>query len=393
MAKPVLDVYLDQSVYSRMVAESGREWGKSAVGSVVSEAQQAKKALVWVHPTHVIETVQASDLALRRDIASVMLDITECRRMGYGHEAETVSEFFDFLEQFAPGSVNRVYYKYHADLSRHIYLGALAFVAFNGATQRSDVIDRLKRHKTVNRLLHARWAADPDNWVARMIDAVEQYKTVPESTLEDFSTRSIEDLEVEIANLELAVRSIATRTRMKLDQNRAQIARTYGAVEVGKYLTWFLPLPMELELTFSFPRIIAAWPSLISKTGAPSLPKEVVMASPQEQVCSTVVTTGVLRAAIQAAASAGLMTTYIGFEVILRELQRMANNGEVPKGSLTFDADHAGALKRFDVVMTHDVGLAASLRTMAGSLTRMTRGTWSPAVCEDAAQLRKLLSL
>jgi uncharacterized protein YaiI (UPF0178 family) len=69
-----------------------------------------------------------------------------------------------------------------------------------------------------------------------------------------------------------------------------------------------------------------------------------------------------MQSAIRAAASVGLMTTFIGYEVILRELQRLTNNGEVPKGSLTFDADHAGALKRFSVVVTHDVGLAASLR-------------------------------
>lgn len=116
-------------------------------------------------------------------------------------------------------------------------------------------------------------------------------------------------------------------------------------------------------------------------------------ADPEEQLTNPKVADIVLRHLLRAAAMVGLPTMTAGYEVILRELQRLANKGKIPKGSLTFDADHAGAVTRFNVIVTYDQGLASSLKTLSKKLDLASGGGVKPIICENAKQLRKALKL
>jgi uncharacterized protein YaiI (UPF0178 family) len=102
-------------------------------------------------------------------------------------------------------------------------------------------------------------------------------------------------------------------------------------------------------------------------------------------------TTLVVEHAIRAAAQRGLMTTYLAFQVIVREMQRGMNNEELPTGGLTFDAEHAVALKKYNVVVTHDTWFTNTLKAMTGKVEAYTGGKFRPEVATNAKQLREAL--
>ena len=99
----------------------------------------------------------------------------------------------------------------------------------------------------------------------------------------------------------------------------------------------------------------------------------------------------VIEFAIRAAARQGLLTTSLAVQVILREMQRCMNNVDLPTGGLAFDADHGAALKRHDIVITHDTGFANSLNAMANKLSHDTGGKWRPQIVMTAEQLERAL--
>lgn len=98
-------IYLDQSVYGYMLDQSPHDWRSSDFGRVLTAANGAGKALVWASPTNVIETMQCTDVNRRKELALMMLDLTDSRRMSWGVEYETIDDFFAFLEVFCPGAI------------------------------------------------------------------------------------------------------------------------------------------------------------------------------------------------------------------------------------------------------------------------------------------------
>ena len=386
------DVYLDQSVFSQIVAGVGTNWRRHEFGAVVSTAADSGKGEVWVSPTHVVETVQA-DEARRRSLAQVMLEMIDSRRMGIGADGQLVREFFEFIERCAPGGVQRVYVDYHLKTGRQIALGALGLIAATGTSSAGGIVDQLKKHKAINRLMYARFAADPEGVLKQMIKAVDELGTTPQAPLENFDARTTEDINVEADGLVTKIKGIAKDVRRKLDSNRATVSRAYGASEVARYLRESLPLPMELALSFRCPRIIDAWPTIHKLSGGESLPKDIVLAPEDKKVASPDVVIPVIRASVRAAARMGLITGTVAYSVILRELQRMVNDKDIPSGSLTFDADHAAALTWCSVVVTRDEEFAKSLKTIAAELERSCGGQWNPKVCTTSEQLSKALGL
>ncbi len=383
-------VYLDQSVFSQIVSGVGTDWRRHEFGAVVSKAQSAGKGEVWVSPTHVVETIQAEE-ARRKELALVMLEMIESRRMGIGADGQLVREFFQFLEASAPGCVEHARFEHNLETSRRIMLGALGLIAATGTASAGGIADDLKKHKAINRLLYARFAADTDGVLDKMTKAVEELATLPFASLENFDSRTTADIDAESDALVLKTKGIAKDVRRKLDSNRRDISRVYGAFEVSRYLQQYLPLRMDLELSFRCSPIINAWPTIQRLSGCESLPKDVALAPEPKRIASPDVVYPVIRASVGAAARMGLLTGTVAYSVILRELQRMVNDKDIPSGSLTFDADHAAALTWCSLVVTRDAEFAKSLKTIAAELDKATGGQWSPRICTTPEQLAKEL--
>jgi hypothetical protein len=64
--RPPLNIYLDQSVYGSFRNESPADWRRSGLAQLLLEAQRKQRAQVWASPTNVMETLQATDLGVRR---------------------------------------------------------------------------------------------------------------------------------------------------------------------------------------------------------------------------------------------------------------------------------------------------------------------------------------
>ena len=84
----------------------------------------------------------------------------------------------------------------------------------------------------------------------------------------------------------------------------------------------------------------------------------------------------------------GQHTTYRGYQVILLKRQQCINDKKVPTGGLTFDADHAGALKAFPIIVTADGRLAGNLKSMCNIVSKFTGGVHDPIVVMNAKQLK-----
>ena len=384
-------VYLDQSAFSDMLDAQGG-WQRSELGQVLIAAREADKAVVWAGPTNVIETIQATDPARRRALASLILDLIDAKRMWWGHEFEAVEDFFLFLTASAPDAVLfRQYFEHHGEVARQVWLGGLGLVAATGGTHLGVVVEALRRTKAINRLIHARFALDPGEWVDRMVAAVRELKTTAADPLADVEKMTNDEIEDEISRLAAGARKLDKVGLGKLNKHREQIAQAYGGIEIGQMLRGIFTLPMDIQLTFNIPHIVSRWPELQRKTGCESLPQDIRQASPEALAADPAIARTVIELAIRAAARRGLMTTFLGQQVILREMQRAMNDKDVPTGGLTFDADHAAALVRHEVFITHDEWLAASLKTLAGSIEKETAGHWRPAVVTNAKQLRAVL--
>jgi uncharacterized protein YaiI (UPF0178 family) len=176
-----------------------------------------------------------------------------------------------------------------------------------------------------------------------------------------------------------------------LDKKRNLIAQAYGGIEIGSILQSVFRLPLELTLTFDVPEIVAAWPQIQLATNCEGLPSNILSADLSTLVGDEIAHS-IIAHAIRAAARRGLMTTFLGVQVIVREMQRCMNAVALPTGGLAFDADHAAALKRHHVVVTLDEWFANSLNAMTKKLEELTGNKWKPEIITTANQLQRVLS-
>ena len=100
---------------------------------------------------------------------------------------------------------------------------------------------------------------------------------------------------------------------------------------------------------------------------------------------------GTLIHCIQATSSEGLLTGYLAYQVIMLELQRCINSKKLPTGGLIFDADHAAALIRFEIIVCQDTGFSNSLKTLSTKVSQKTEGQWQPQIVSNAKQLEKAI--
>jgi len=385
------NVYLDQSAYGRML-DGASDWRQSEIGSVLARAQKAGEAQVWAGPTNVIETIQATQTDRRKALALMMLELIDVKRIWWGHEFEAIDDFFGFLRRFVPDAIRLPeYVEHHSTVSRQTWLGVLGLAAAVDGPHFGPVAEDLRHTKAVNQLLHAKFALAPDEWVAKMIAAAERLETTEEDPISDLTSLSTQQIIDEIDRLSKEGQKLTRWATQRLEKKRDTIAKAYGGIEVGSVLQAVFRLPLEIPLIFNVPQIVTHWSRVQEATGCESLPREIREGEPAELAGNASMAIVVVQHAIRAAARKGLMTTSLGVQVIVRELQRCMNNVQLSTGGLAFDADHAAALKRHDVVVTHDNWFANSLKAMANKLEIDTGGKWRPQIVMTAKQLGEAL--
>ena len=385
---------MDQNVYSHILDAEKADWRQGELATLLLAAAKSDKGQVWAGPTNVIETLQTTDVGRRRELAMMMLELIDARRMWWGHEFEAIQDFYHFLETFAPQAIRYdTYFQHHGTTARQIWLGALGLVAARGVLNDDRVIANLKRTKLVNRLIHARIATNPASWIEQMIAATDELKASEKDIFQAIDALSEEQMEAEITQLAEQARKIGKDSLKQLNENRDRIARAYGAFEVGLLMRSICTLPMEIELTFNIPHLVARWPEMQKKLKCEPLPEYIRTAPEDKLFADSKIIYDTLRLAIRAAARAGLLTGYLGYQVILRELQQCMNDKVIPTGGLTFDADHAAALARHHIFVCQDVKLAESLKTMAKKIYEWTHGQWNAQVVSSPKQLGKALGM
>ena len=388
-SKP-LKIYLDQNIYGHMLDECG-DWKRSEIGLIVNGAQEDKTGQVWVGPAHVLETVQCEDETRRKKLAMTMLEVVEARRMWWGHEFEALQDFCNFLKVIAPKALRfHEYLEYHRETLRQLYLGGLGLIASVGTEKFMGAMKKLKRGKTICRLLHARFAVDPDNWITKVLDVVDNWKTTNENTFAEIEEMSDEQMEQEISSSYSQIQKFGKKGLATLVKNRRTIAKRYGAFEIGAILDSVLNLPMEMALVFDLGNIREGLILLQKNSGYSLLTKEVLEANVLDLIQSQNLR-ALMHGAMKAASYPGVLTTELSYETVLMELQQKLASKEIPGGGLTFDADHSSALVMFDVFVTEDEGFAGNLRTLAKEVSRRSGGVHCPEIAANPKQLRDIL--
>ena len=150
-------------------------------------------------------------------------------------------------------------------------------------------------------------------------------------------------------------------------------------------------MPFELQFVFDIPHIVNKWPEFQSKLGCPPLPSEVLQADSVKLRSDAHLVQTVLQRAIFAAAKVGLITTEISHQAVLLDLQKCINDKKLPTGGLTFDGDHASAIKRFNVFICQEISLTESLKTIAHMVEDRSKGQHKPQIVSTASQLSQVI--
>jgi len=149
-AKPI--VYLDQNVLSVMARAPGG-WRASDHGQVLKDFPEAEP---WISPSHVVELVLHPDDARRTEMANMMLDMTDTRRIAPDYAFEVIEGFMQTLEKACPNIlVSRAYLDAAINPTSQLFLAALALMA-TGRPPRSEVVESVTRRKVENRWLACR---------------------------------------------------------------------------------------------------------------------------------------------------------------------------------------------------------------------------------------------
>jgi len=381
-------VYLDQSAFSDIAHQT------TSLGTLLREAIARGVAEVWAGPAHMMETAQVQDAAFRSKLARTILDFIGGRRLWRGDEYEAVAHFMDTLDALVEGAVRtRIYFNHHAGTSARVALGALGLLASGHTPDLHSVVERLRRTKLTSQVLHARFAVDPDTFARELRRTVEEGLVTDKDLFADLDKLSLADLERERVELLERAHRLSKGARSSLEKRRDLICRSYAALSVGEMLDHTLPLPIEQDATFDIPRLVNAWPDFQRATKAPSLPKEIAIETNVSALHDPAVTRIVLQQALRGFVEDPNPLPYIGQQVVLRELEYRLNQGQIPTGGLTFDAQHGPAAMVFDIVVVRDKALRRGLRAIAGWIERSTNGRSKPAIVDSDDEVRRVLSL
>jgi hypothetical protein len=270
----------------------------------------------------------------------------------------------------------------------------LALLACPENLELETIIGAATYNKTVSRLLHARFAADPDKFVSYVQKTIEGMEITKGDPFADLNKVTITDMENEISSLSLKFQKLSKKALQRLNDNRQSWACAYGAMEIGRLLETIFDLPLELMLMLNITPVVRNWDGIKKSLGwKRSIPKEIATADEKMLLSETGVFRTVLQEMVFAATKAPLISSRVGYEVIFRELQRCFNQKKVPTGGLAFDADHSAAVCCFDVILSNDEMLVGSLKTLSGMVSEQSKGVLQPSVITTAKEVERALRI
>src|SRR5690606_35576966 len=109
---------------------------------------------------------------------------------------------------------------------------------------------------------------DPDGFVDRVIDCAENYKVTSKDIWEEFDNKSLQALIDEMEQNEGNSVKMSKNTKAKLQKKQSEIARVYGASELGPALLSVFPHVMYIASTFNIPAIKKYWGKIVGNPGA-----------------------------------------------------------------------------------------------------------------------------
>jgi len=378
-----LKIYLDQNVYSHLL-DTG-SWQQQPITQILIAARDKRIAEVWISPTNVMETSQASDPSRKRELASMMLQLSSAKRMILSSDFLVIEQLAAFLNGIVPNSFrSEPYFSYYKKQAQLIWLGNLALLA-TGFSEPGPATNMILRMKLESQVIHARLLADPDNTIKMIIDGVRSHATTHEIDPLGLTKLTDDQIKQEISSLSFKMRPPSDTTMRFLQRNRAEICTAYGAVDIGGAIHGIFKLPFDLELTFDTPAIIASWSKFQQNFQVPPLPEDIVKLSPLEQRTDRDVAIMVLNSVIRAVANAYLPTISVGYYSLMRELEICMNQGRLPTIGAVLDVDHSTSAVYFDVIVCQDVALAENLKSFVKQLPCEIH------IISNAHQLAKLL--
>lgn len=371
-AKPV--VYLDQNVLSAMARAPGG-WRGSDHGRVLIDFPEAES---WISPSHVVELVLHPDGARRTEMANMMLEMTDSRRIAPDYAFEVIEGFMQTLEKACPNIVvSRAYLDAAINPTSQLFLAALAMMA-TGRPPRSDVVESVTRRKVENRWLRAEAGADPDAWLDKVEDAARNLTLMHGEPRPELAGKTLAELATEIRAFEDQAERISDRTR--LIKLTPIIVRAYAVGDVFEALgATFEKLPGDLIFTFNFAALANVWTTeFVHKRGCAPLPAGTQLLEHATWMIAEAAKSfwrpenGTIVAA--EIAQGVIIGHYLerlnerGRERKKR-LEHERKTAQLPTDSLTFDADHASlALRRADVFVTLDENLREISSKLAAGL-------------------------
>lgn len=130
------------------------------------------------------------------------------------------------------------------------------------------------------------------------------------------------ELTREIATCQAAAASVPKQdikdALSRIQKHRKEVARVYGAIDIGMALQSLFKLPCDLELTFNAEALVNYWHLLQAATGIGPLPAVVTSVPPAQLRGDRVALINILNAAIEAAANVDLAAASIGYYALLR---------------------------------------------------------------------------
>lgn len=382
----MLSVYLDQSAYSQFLNSSPKDWRQAPIAKELIALKEEGICQVWPSPTNVLETAQAA--TRRQTLAQSMLFLSDAKRMWYGNEFERVREFLDFVSIYAPGFVREPkFFNERKIAARRTWIGALALLASQEEYDLSGLIDSLGHIKTTSRLIHARMAINPESAIETIVENVQAHAVTTENVFEPYENMTIPQMEAEISRLEGGFRKLGKKDLQLLNKQRESLSANYGAMEIGRLLQSIFTLPNELIFMLNVIPVVRNWDKFRQDFGCAPLRKEIQTATDTDLLINMEFMREVLQQTIYAAGKAGLASSAIGYDIVFREIQRCLNDKTIPTGGLTFDMDHAAAILRFPIIISHDEKLVESLKTWSKKLGQQTKGEHEPSIVSNAKQL------
>jgi hypothetical protein len=383
-------LYLDQNVFGHMLDEGGGDWRKSPMGAEIEAAATSDWGFVWLSPTHGVETILATDPQRRRQLAQVMLEVAGFARMWHGYDVDIVLDFIGFLRSLSARCIcdDKFVHRAEVDAAR-VWLGNLGLVAA-GAPPSALAVDEIRRLKLQNRLLHARFAVDPNNWVDEMIKVTRSWRTTRADVFAPLDAMSTQQIEEEIEALRKNFAKLDKKHFDRLNKERKAIASAYGALDAGGAIKSLFDPPLLMSLTFDTDALVQDWLTLQVKRKLPSLPKDVVQATPTQRRVDLELQAAILETAMQAWSSLPPLTALVSYESVLRELQRRLNDRDLPTPGVVFDADHAACLRHVDVFVTEDGLFGEIVGALARTVEENTVVRHRVAVVTSAAELHAL---